>query len=246
MAKYMRKRVWEIDLLRGIAILLMIFDHVLFDLINFYGINVPLKTGTLAFTYSVVESFFAGLFIFLSGISSSFPRSNLLRGLKLLFVAMALTLVTFIFSTYFLSPEDNITIWFGVLHCLAVSMLLAPLFLKLNKYVALSIAFVITFIFPFWVSGINAAGTVPNNALSFLGFYTNTFTSGDYFPLIPWMGVFIFGVVFGRVFYKEKKSLIKKDLKPIVFNYVGRYTLWIYLVHQPIVLGILYLIFGHI
>ncbi len=238
--------MWEIDFIRGLAILLMIFDHVLFDLIEFYGIKVPLKTGDLANIYIIVQHFFAGTFIFLSGISSSFSRSNLKRGIKLFCIAFAMSLVTYFFSVYALPKGYDITIVFGVLQFLAICMILAPIFLKLNKYISLSIGAIFIFALPSLVSYFMNNYTITTDVFMMFGVYSKTFFSGDYFPLIPWLGVFIFGVVFGKTIYRERKSLFKIKFKPNIVNYVGRYSLWIYLFHQPIIIGILYLIFGHL
>ncbi len=70
----------------------------------------------------------------------------------------------------------------------------------------------------------------------------------DYMHLFPWMGVFMTGCVIGRVCYAEKKSLLPESMKKIQklgapIEFIGRHSLIIYLVHQPVVYGILYLIF---
>ena len=66
----------------------------------------------------------------------------------------------------------------------------------------------------------------------------------DWDPLLPWVGVVLIGGVIGETFYAKKVSLLPKLdgkwNKPI--NYVGRHTIWIYLFHQPILVGLLYLI----
>ena len=70
----------------------------------------------------------------------------------------------------------------------------------------------------------------------------------DYMPLLPWLGVFLIGCLIGRVCYTERRSLLpakNKTAKAITapVEFVGRHSLIIYLVHQPIVYGIMYLIF---
>ena len=245
-------RVWEIDFLRGLSIILMVFDHLFFDLINIYNIHIPLVSD-FAGSYKILEYFFAGCFILMSGISSSFSRSNLKRGLRLFLIALLLTLVTYAL-TLFNVVDKSFVIVFGILHFLAVCMLLSSVLTKLNSYVLIVIGGAIIACGPF-VDKLNELirldelnhinnyfNNIPNYFAIF-GIYNSSFFSGDYFPLVPWLGIFVIGIAFGKIFYKEKKSLIKFELKPNLFNYVGRYSIWVYLIHQPIIFSILWLIF---
>jgi len=68
------------------------------------------------------------------------------------------------------------------------------------------------------------------------------FMSYDYFPLIPWFGVFLIGAALGKTVYKSRRSLLPRPPRPIFINAAGRYSLWIYLVHQPVIMGVLYLL----
>lgn len=248
-------RIWEIDFFRGLAIILMIFDHLFFDLITIYNVHIPLVSDSLAGFYNILQYFFAGCFILMSGISSSFSRSNLKRGLRLLLIALLLTLATYVLSLFQLVDKSFI-IFFGILHLLAVCMLLGSVLIKLNKYVLVIIGGVIIACIPLvdklnelilldaYNNVYNFFNNIPNYFAIF-GIYNSNFFSGDYFPLVPWLGIFMIGLGFGKIFYTEKISLIKYDLKPNLFNYAGRYSIWVYLIHQPVLIGILWLIFGH-
>ena len=112
-------RIELMDALRGLAVCLMVLHHFLYDLCEFLGAPWWLFTNPV---FDVLHYFFAGLFIFLSGISSDFSRSNLKRGAKAMALALGITLVT-----YFM----DMTIVFGVLHLLASCMLLFGLTRKL-------------------------------------------------------------------------------------------------------------------
>ena len=112
-------RIELMDALRGLAVCLMVLHHFLYDLCAFLGAPWWLFTNPV---FDVLHYFFAGLFIFLSGISSDFSRSNLKRGAKAMAIALGITLVT-----YFM----DMTIVFGVLHLLASCMLLFGLTQKL-------------------------------------------------------------------------------------------------------------------
>ena len=88
---------------------------------------------------------------------------------------------------------------------------------------------------------------VDGNYLAFLGIRSASYSAGDYFPLLPNFGYFLVGVFIGRTAYKNKKTLMPfvKDTNPIVriFGFLGRQSLWVYMIHQPLAYGVLYLIF---
>ena len=121
-ARISRKgRIHLMDEIRGLCVLLMIFYHAFYTMSMLF--HWELGTKLLVF-FSPAEPFFAGLFILISGISSQLSHSNLIRGLKLLGVALALTLVT-----YFIIPSELIV--FGILHMLSVCMIVFGLGQKL-------------------------------------------------------------------------------------------------------------------
>jgi uncharacterized membrane protein len=112
------QRIWEIDFLRGLSIILMVGYHLLYDLGEMVGLRSFLGFSTNLSTpaWTVAQYFFAALFVVLSGISSTLTRSNVRRGLKLLAVSLLVTLVTYLF-------DPAAAVWFGILQCLAVSIL---------------------------------------------------------------------------------------------------------------------------
>jgi uncharacterized membrane protein len=114
-----RDRIWEIDFLRGLSIILMVGYHLLYDLGAMAGVQSLLGFTTDLTTpaWLAAQYFFAGLFVVLSGISSTLSRGNIRRALKLLAVALLVSAVTFFYSR-------DATIHFGILHCLAVSILI--------------------------------------------------------------------------------------------------------------------------
>jgi uncharacterized membrane protein len=222
------QRLWEIDVTRGIALVLMIVYHLLYDLNVFFHFNIAYDKGLIY----LIGKLAAILFILVAGISSSFSKNNTSRGLKLIFWGCVIFLVTNI-----VVPGSNIV--FGILQFLGVCLLFYPVFKNVSPYI------------------LAAAGTsiilggeytvqlpVSQNWLVPLGLRTPSFSSADYFPLIPWFGLFLWGVSISKLVYKQNKSLIKsanKLFKP--FAAVGQHTLIIYLLHQPIMMTALYLIF---
>jgi uncharacterized membrane protein len=232
----LRPRIWEIDFLRGLSIILMVFYHLGYDLTEFCGIRrlLGIEINLSSTFLEVAQYFFAGLFIVLCGISSTLSRNNVRRALRILVVAVIISIVTY----FYRSSE---AIYFGILHCLGVCILIHGL--TLQKARALTFAAVGAV-----VLGLSAAlslvmknVTVPFNWLLPLGIHRPTYASLDYFPLLPWLGVYLAGAVLGKSIYAPKRSLIPGRWPETFINVAGRHSLLIYVIHQPIILAALYL-----
>lgn len=251
---YSEHRVWELDFIRGICILLMLFDHTLFDLNYIFKINSPLVH--FYFDWILRDLVWAVVvlsFVLVSGISCSFSKSNLARALKLLAVALALSIVTKGMDLY-IGSGNKYFVAFGVLHMFALSILLFSLLdwvlakkaeekqkRKLLLYMGL-ILVIIGFVFMFhkWNAPENA------NWLAAIVYLKKDFFSADYFPLLPYAGVLLLGGYMGPILYPKKKSrkALKgppKKIRPVLFT--GRHALIFYLLHQPLITGILYILF---
>ena len=222
-------RIELMDALRGLAVCLMVLHHFLYDLCEFLGAPWWLFTNPV---FDVLHYFFAGLFIFLSGISSDFSRSNLKRGAKAMALALGITLVT-----YFM----DMTIVFGVLHLLGVCMMLYPVYKKLPTQALAAVGVVLV------VTGYLISGTVVEAKFLFpFGFVYEGFTSSDFFPILPHLGWYMLGTVLGRTVYADKKTRLPGTFRESAiarfFCWCGRQSLFIYLLHQPVVYGLLELI----
>ena len=225
-----RARIDAIDALRGLSVLLMVAHHALYDAVTFLGAPDWLFSNPV---FDVLQYVFAGLFIFLSGLSSQFSRSNIKRGIKVLLLALGITLVTWLI---------DMPILFGVLHLLGFSMLFYGLTRKFWDAIprtlapALYIALIVASVFA--VSRIS----LESNALFFLGWNAPDFVSYDYFPLLPWLFVFLLGTCAG--FYVRERKLPERfyTFSVPVFPKVGRKSLLIYIVHQPVLYAIFKLI----
>lgn len=224
------KRIWEIDFLRGIALILMIVFHIIFDLREIYNLPIDYSSGIVYYIGKTA----AILFMLISGISSSFSKSNIKRGIKIFAIAMAITIVTHLFDPAF-------GIKFGILHFFGIAMILFPLFKPLNKYWLVVIGTLII------AAGSYMSGVrVQTEFLFPIGLISRDFVSSDYYPLFPWLGVFLYGIAIGKVLYKEKKSLLKFSIKDNFISFAGKYTLTVYVAHQPVILLVLSLIMGRI
>lgn len=235
-------RYWEIDLLRGAAVLMMVLYHLLFDL-NFYGI-MPVQVDTGFWRYFALAT--ASLFVLLAGVSvtisaarveqnsgAAWPYRRLVRhGLTVLSCGLLITLVTYLYL-------GDLAILFGILHLIGVSILLSPLFLRFRH---MNLLFGILCIWAGWVvAWINGPLW-----LLWAGIHPVDFASVDYTPLLPWFGAILIGLWCGRMLYPGGRrgfpSLppAPRLAEPILL--VGRHSLFVYLVHQPILVGMLMLL----
>jgi len=231
------RRIWEIDFLRGLSIILVVCYHLLYDLGAYVGIKRALgwSTDLTTVAWVVAQHFFAGLFIVLSGTSSTLSRSNLRRGLKLLAVSLAVTAVTYVFD-----PPS--AIWFGILQLLAVSILVfGALFEKAKAFTCAAWGIFFLVLAPA-VNLLKKAVTIRFDWLLPFGIHSPGFSSFDYFPLIPWFGIFLIGAALGRSVYAPRRSLLPWRLPQTFVNVAGRHSLLIYIAHQPVILAVLYIL----
>lgn len=230
----MKKRVWELDALRGLCILGMIVVHLFYDL-RVSGIID--RNALLAF----VQDWGGMVFLLLSGICVTLGRHHIRRGLVVFLCGMLCSAVTA--GMYFLGmATKGLIIYFGVLHCLGVCMLLWCLFSRLPTW-ALAVlgAAMITVAFLFLRKPVvDFPWLIP------FGVLAPGFVSSDYFPLLPNLGYFLVGAFLGRTLYRRKETLLPKvnsQWASIRFLCLcGKHSLWIYLLHQPILTGILYIV----
>jgi len=243
MDRKLTKRFWEIDFLRGISLAKMVIYHLLYNL-NYFG-QYDINLNSTFWLYASVNR---PIFIFLVGVSLtlSFSKAKksfmnekrlflkyLIRGLKIFSWGLIITLVTRVFLR-----EGYVV--FGVLHLIGISIILAYPFLKLrlwNLIIGILLIFLglylkdLTFNF-YW--------------LVWLGLKPVHFYSVDYFPLLPWFGVVLMGIFIGNLFYPDRsRKFHLPDFSDFYiiksFCFLGKHSLFIYLIHQPLIIAFLYL-----
>jgi uncharacterized membrane protein len=230
-------RIWEIDFLRGVSIILMVGYHLLFDLGEFRGIKrfLGFSTDLDSAAWTAAQYFFAGLFVILSGISSTLSRNNVRRGLRLLAVSLAVSVATYVF-------DPSSAVYFGILQCLAISMLVYGAAFEKAGPAACAAWGVLVLglgaVLPILKKGL----AVRSDWLLPFGIHSPSFSSFDYFPLIPWLGIFLAGAALGKSVYAAKRSLLPWRLPRMFVNAAGRHSLLIYIVHQPVIMGVLYVL----
>ncbi len=228
-----RKRIDLIDAARGLAVILMVIHHLLFDLVEFLGAPIWLFENPV---FDPLHYFFAGLFIFLSGLSSQFSRSNVKRGLKVFAIAMAFTLVTSL-------PFVGMPIRFGVLHLLGFCMVFYGLTRQVwdkMPRVAAPIIYIALLV------GSALATRMIRIDVPYLymfGWLQPGFYSADYFPIFPWMFVFLLGTWAGFFVIEHKLPEWFYQKRVAFFPAVGKKALIIYIVHQPVLYGLVMAIY---
>jgi len=239
-------RFIEIDLLRGLAITLMVFGHILWDL-DYFGLVSMNNTA-----YDMLQKIVPPLFFILIGMGlivskkrvefkteqdeNNFYKRLIFRGLKIFSLGMIITIFSMI-----LIPEKVVI--FGVLHCIGLSVVLCVPFLKYRNY---NFLFTIIILFSWLIIG----QMYVNNPTFFhliVGFHqANVWKyTVDYFPLVPWFGVCLLGIMIGDWLYSTDKRMFRfpdiSKYRPVkFFSLLGKHSLAIYLVHQPVIAGVLY------
>ncbi len=247
-------RIGFLDEIRGALIILMVIYHTIYTLSYtvFYQLYWIFENPV----FNALRDIGAGLFIFICGACCIFSRNNFKRGMIIFFSGILVTLVTVWFD------YGNQQILWGILHFLGLSIILYDLLekplSKLKWWLGVPI-FALIFILTFGLregSLFGYVGVPFVNALQWqipfsvssipylfpLGIISGSFISLDYFPLFPWFFLFLIGTFYGRRLYEGRalNFVYKTHVRPLAF--VGRHTLLIYLLHQPVIYGIIYLV----
>ena len=219
------QRHGEIELLRALAIVLMVIFHLVYDLKEFAGINLDYQAP---FWFWIGKTA-ALLFIFIAGLSSGFSRTPVKRGLKVLLYGMVITLVTYL-------AMRDMYVRFGILHFLGVTMILSPLLARLSSPI-LGILAAFSALLGFWLKAL----WVETSLLLPFGLMYKGFGSIDYYPLFPYIGMTFLGILAYRHLYERQpvpKFSFQLNSKPI--RWLSRNSLKIYLVHQPLLICLIF------
>ncbi len=234
-------RYWELDAARGVAILLMVAFHLVYDLVMFGFLPPEPFDGKWRPASSVIVV----QFVTYSGIALSLVHQrgrrrrsaaamrsrHVSRGLKLIGWGLVITAVTWV---YFRRP----VVVFGILQLIGTATIVAGLFLDWgNRALVPGLVLVATGVFLTTV-------TPANPALAWLGVGEPPPYQVDFFPFLPWIGVMILGTVAGRWLYPGGEARFHLPdrsrhplLRPLIW--LGAHSLPVYLGHQPILLAII-------
>lgn len=235
-------RYWELDAARGVAILLMIGYHTLFQLSFFAPETVPWFNP-----YTCPGTPIAFLFVIIAGVSLTLftakdtrildsAKKMVVRGLFILCFAAVITL-----ASWLILPGEVVV--FGILHLIGCATILAVPFvvLKIPARIPLVTGILVIVIAPL-VSLVRGPALLIPFGITPVGF-----TTLDYEPLIPWFGVMLVGISLGMILYKdgmrckplERLPELPQAARPLTF--LGRHSLGIYLLHNPIIFVCLFL-----
>lgn len=232
-----------LDELRGFMVLCMVVYHGFLSVDM--AVGSPLCIWLFDF-FTPAEPFFAGGFIMLSGICCHFSHSNLRRGSILFLIALGVNAVTILADLWF---GMDIAILFGILNFLSVCMLFVGVFnfalKKLNPIAGMIIFGLLFAAAVIFVSKPDFSYIkVESEWLFPFGFYSSGFSSADYFPLLPWTPLYLFGYYFGRsgIIERFPKFFMWGKIPPL--DFLGRHAIWVYIIHQPVIYGTALLIGG--
>jgi len=229
----------EIDATRGIAILMMIVFHTVFDL-SFFSI-VPINVATGFWRWFAMAT--ASLFLLVVGISLvvsharysrtqdgfAVTRKILRRGAGIFGIGLLVTLATYLYL------REGFII-FGILHLIGVSVMLSVLFFRFGKYNIITGLLVLA-------GGFFIRSVTGPIWLLPLGVMPASFSSVDFTPLFPWFGIVLVGMGIGEILYSGgiRRFTPPQVPDPLIrpLAYLGRYSLIIYLIHQPVIILIL-------
>ena len=231
-----------LDTVRGVCILSMVAYHGMYDLVDIFGLPSAWYTGLPGYIW---QQSICWTFILLSGMCWQLSRHHVKRGLLLVGCGAAITLVTWL-----VMPSQRIL--YGVLNLLGLSaLLLIPLekvFRKIPAWAGLAgalLLFALTRNVSRGSLGFEGLVLCPlpewlytTDLFAVVGFHSPSFWSTDYFPLLPWFFLFCAGYFLWSGLSKSSrvKELLQAGVRPLSF--LGRHSLVIYLLHQPVLMGV--------
>lgn len=224
-------RIIYMDVLRAVALLGMFAFHTVYNLTTFYNFPFVYDTG---FWDIYRLTAIAGVFVFVSGWSATIGKNN---NKKILWLSMSAFWVSFV--TYFYLGDSWIK--FGILHLLLVANFLYQIIFKKISTTGNIVLAIFCFVLSPWVVTINT------NVYWFiwLDIIPDNYSAVDHYPLIPWLGVFILGVVWGRWgVLSYRYNVHNSTMLFRVIYWLSSRSLILYLLHQPILLLLMKIVLG--
>jgi len=230
-------RFFELDLLRGCAIAIMIFFHILWDLDYFNIITIDNTIYQYNRLFSPIFFLLVGMCLAISVERKTSMKAKinhlLSRGLWILGLGILLSILSFVF----ISEKP---IYFGVLHCIGLSIICSIPFLKFKSYNMIFASCILL------MGSFVGSLSIENPTLFHLvlGLHQSNVWSYtiDYFPIFPWFGVVLFGIALGNLLYTGCERRVRipdiSKYRPVkLFSWLGQHSLSIYLLHQPVIAG---------
>lgn len=242
-----KDRVYALDELRGLMLIAIVLYHLGYDLAVFTPLQMDWFWGGAV---SLLRYIAAATLMVVSGVSCSLSRSNLRRGLRIFGLGLLITA-----ASHLAMPEQMIV--FGVLHYFGVMILLFWLARPLIEAIpplwggaACLLLFYLSYPIPSgYAQLLHLRLPLPSSlydwgGLFWLGLPAQGFVSSDYYPLLPWGWLFLLGGFIGLYCKRHGFPRWSTQQRSQILSIIGKNTMLIYLVHQPLFLGLLYLLGG--
>ena len=229
-----------LDELRGLDLVSMMLYHACWDLVFLFGVEMNWYAATPGHLW---QQSICLVFILLSGFCVPLGHHTLRRGATVFGAGVLVTAVTLLFM-----PEERVI--FGVLTFLGAAMLLTgilePLLKRVMPAVGLAASAVLFVLCSPVSSGIGIGGwklmlpqsLYANYFTAFFGFYPDWFYSADYFGLLPWLFLFWAGYYLHKAVGRRRMEPLRRPVCPAL-GWMGRHSLLLYLLHQPVIYGVL-------
>lgn len=238
-----QKRYQMLDSIRGFALISMILYHGMYDIVYLFGHDILWYQSTIGYIW---QQSICWTFILLSGMCWQFSKHPFKRGIKTFLAGLIITVVTIIFI-----PQERVL--YGILTLIGVSTLamipLEKLIGKCNPYIGLFVNSILFFVSKNINNGYLGFESMnfiklPQKlyeikGLTFLGFPSVDFYSSDYFSFFPWFFLFLAGYYLWNIIKNKDKITVLLERKISGFEWIGKKSILIYLLHQPIIMIIL-------
>ena len=234
-----------LDELRGLDLISMMLYHGMWDVVFLFGVAQKWYTGRPGFVW---QQSICWVFILLSGFCLPMGHHPFRRGAVVFGAGALVTAVTLLFL-----PGD--VVWFGVLTLLGSAMLLTGLVQKWLQKIPPAVGLAVSLILfaltdhtmdGYWGLGplrwALPQGLYANYLTAYFGFYPVSFYSSDYFPLLPWLFLFWAGYYLHPLVGRKRMEPLRRSVCPPL-GWLGRHSLVLYLLHQPVIFGVLTLVF---
>lgn len=234
-----QSRVRVYDVIRGLCVVSMVGFHYCYDLVELAGVDLSWFKPPFE---DIWRASISWTFLFLAGIMCSYSLNNFKRAIKYGLVAFLIWVVTYITAV-------DIPISFGIIFCMSASTLLYAILHRLRieprsvwSFVALVFLFLVLLKLPYGFLQVGRlridlpACLYSTEWISWLGFPGPRFSSGDYYPLLPYSLMFLAGSVVGPIVRSERTPLPLEKISCPPLEFIGRHALVVYVVHQPVLL----------